>query len=193
MAVQGTAFPGGFSNYSVVSPKKQFNGNAFDFLDQRFDSAFNFLGGKGGNKQPPLVPPGSEFDIDKAKGAQKNILDSILGDIAKSRSGRQANIEADAKDLESSSLATLSDRGFASSNLDPIVRGSAQRTKDRALNELESSLLGQSAAAKGGYAGNLLSLQRGQQSSADQLQSQLLQLFQSLGAGGGGQSSIIYY
>lgn len=95
--------------------------------------AMGLLGMGGGAGGGGLSQPGSPDG-----GGLNSILDAIKG----TGEGRKAEIEQDALNTEKSSLAALSDRGLAGSNLDTAVRDTVQRGKNRDLGLLEDQLLG---------------------------------------------------
>lgn len=145
----------------------------------------NSLTGRGGT--------GSPFDYDKAKAEQKEIFDSILGDVNASRSAREATINEDFETMGRNALANLADRGLSSSNLAYTAQLGNERGKQRALNELEASLLGQSAQTKAGFAGNVLGLQQGEQATARAAQMRQLEILQQLYGGAMGGPSVIQF
>jgi hypothetical protein len=130
----------------------------------------------GGGGAPGISQPGG-VDYGTARGDQESLRDSMLGDINKTRDLRAAGINEDYNTLGKNALSALSDRGLSGSNLNLTTRLGTERGRQRAMNDLDSNLLGQRVDVNSRYANNLLGLQRGEMGRGDDLLRTLLGLY----------------
>jgi len=158
MAFIPSAFPGGLRTIQTI------------FTPKQPELPKGLLPGGGGS---------SQVDYGQAKGDLEKLRAEMLGDVDKTRSLRAAGINEDYNLLGKNALAALSDRGLSGSNLNLTTRLGTERGRQRAMNDLESNLLGQRVDVNSRFANNLLGLQRGEMGRGDDLLRTLLGLYSS--------------